>query len=262
MDRQVGCRGRVAPGRPPGPTPRGRGPAGACRVGCMGTALARTQRRARRTGHLRTRTLKNRLTPAPVLPGAERMLALGAAVLACAAGGNRFDRSLVHRSRSGLGLRSSAAGGRSCGSYRHVHLRSDRAGSPPQAPPRRWPQRSHWRQQPEAQPNVVGGGDAGGGRGDLGGGLGCRWTRGQNRLCHGRNRPRRGNRWWGSQELPEAWWAQPLPAGGSVRRSHCGRRAGHCSRRLKGRGNRFFLLRNCLKNISRPGKCWKGQSWS
>ncbi len=85
----------------------------------------------------------------------------------------------------------------------------------------------------------------------------CRWTRGQNRLGHGRNRPRRGNRWWGRRNCRRLGGRNNSRLGGSGRRSHCGRRAWHCNRRLEGRRNRFFLLRNCLKNISRPGNVGK-----
>ena len=66
-----------------------------------GTALAGTQRRARRTGHLRTRTLKNRLTRHRS-SGRGTHCGTGGGGAGLRGGRNRFGRSLVHGSRSRL----------------------------------------------------------------------------------------------------------------------------------------------------------------
>jgi hypothetical protein len=85
----------------------------------------------------------------------------------------------------------------------------------------------------------------------------CHWTRGQNGLCNGRNRPRRGNRWWRRGNCRRLGRRHNSRLGGSGRRRNCGRWAWHYSGRLQGRRNRLFLLRNCLKDISRPGNIRK-----
>ena len=66
-----------------------------------GTALARTQRRARRTGHLRTKTLENRLTRHRS-SGRGTHRGTGSSGAGLRGGLNRFGRSLVHGSRSRL----------------------------------------------------------------------------------------------------------------------------------------------------------------
>jgi hypothetical protein len=203
--------------------------------GMHGTALARTQWWARRTGRLRTRALKNWLTRhRSSRRGTHRGTRSSGAGLR--RGRSRFQRSLVHRSRSRLrnnhprrGCSRSCRGNRARPSYGRrgsacngTHTRCSRL--------RR--SRTLWRRR------------------ELGR---CRWTRGQNGLRNRRNRSQGRNRLCGHRSRSRLRRRYNWRLCGSGRRWNCGGRALHRSRRFNGRRNRFLLLRNCLKHISGAG---------